>query len=668
MTWSRLCQRWNRLPSTPTRRGRRAWHRCTALVVVAFVWGLTSMTGVVRAQDPAAVDSVVAVINVKDADLRDVLRTIGEQHNLNLMVDNRIDRRVTVRLAEVPVMEAVRFLCQQYGLNLSRSGQIWRIQPRPEAPPPPPPPLDITVTDSLLSIDVRSADLERVMRSVSEQSSINVMVRAGVKGSLTGRLVDVPVRSGLDMLLANNGFVVRDHDGVLHIDRAGFEEASGGGTRSFWVQVTDSLVTLDVTEAPIAQVIREIAAQMEVQLFTYAPPQGAITAKVYALTLDETLNLLLKGTNTTFRKQDGVYLIGNAETRGFSSTALVRLQHNSAEDVLELFPEEIRSKAVLQLVPQQNAIIITASQDLIVEARQFIDEVDHPTPQILIEALVVDFIATDLFELGLTFGTDAATSAEAADEAFSFGSGEGRLGGLTARADRTAANRYLNGLGNLVNIRNLGRLPQDFFVQLHALSLEGKANIRSRPQISTVNGKSASMSIGTTQYYILDTNTPLQSPNNLFLQQSQRFEKIEANVKLELTPWVSASGEVTTQIRPEFSSPVGEFDPNVPPTINSRVFDSTVRLRDGETIILGGLVEDIENVTYNKVPILGSIPLLGRLFRNTSRDSKKSELIIFLTPHVFYGDERDSEKWKALQDGFEHARVEDLESKRFIIR
>ncbi|MEM6647184.1 MAG: hypothetical protein AAF730_13130 [Bacteroidota bacterium] len=637
-------------------------------MVVAFVWGLTSMTGVVRAQDPAAVDSVVAVINVKDADLRDVLRTIGEQHNLNLMVDNRIDRRVTVRLAEVPVMEAVRFLCQQYGLNLSRSGQIWRIQPRPEAPPPPPPPLDITVTDSLLSIDVRSADLERVMRSVSEQSSINVMVRAGVKGSLTGRLVDVPVRSGLDMLLANNGFVVRDHDGVLHIDRAGFEEASGGGTRSFWVQVTDSLVTLDVTEAPIAQVIREIAAQMEVQLFTYAPPQGAITAKVYALTLDETLNLLLKGTNTTFRKQDGVYLIGNAETRGFSSTALVRLQHNSAEDVLELFPEEIRSKAVLQLVPQQNAIIITASQDLIVEARQFIDEVDHPTPQILIEALVVDFIATDLFELGLTFGTDAATSAEAADEAFSFGSGEGRLGGLTARADRTAANRYLNGLGNLVNIRNLGRLPQDFFVQLHALSLEGKANIRSRPQISTVNGKSASMSIGTTQYYILDTNTPLQSPNNLFLQQSQRFEKIEANVKLELTPWVSASGEVTTQIRPEFSSPVGEFDPNVPPTINSRVFDSTVRLRDGETIILGGLVEDIENVTYNKVPILGSIPLLGRLFRNTSRDSKKSELIIFLTPHVFYGDERDSEKWKALQDGFEHARVEDLESKRFIIR
>ena len=172
----------------------------------------------------------------------------------------------------------------------------------------------------------------------------------------------------------------------------------------------------------------------------------------------------------------------------------------------------------------------------------------------------------------------------------------------------------------------------------------------SRPQIATLNGHTASLKIGTTQYYLLRTQTPYQNPNQVLIQQSQRFEKIEANVVLEITPWVSASGEITADIRPEFSTPVGEFDPDIPPTINTRVLESTVRLRDGETIILGGLIQDEERITYSKVPILGGLPLVGRLFRSKSSERVKSEQVIFLTPHVFYGDERDNQKWERLKE------------------
>jgi len=120
-------------------------------------------------------------------------------------------------------------------------------------------------------------------------------------------------------------------------------------------------------------------------------------------------------------------------------------------------------------------------------------------------------------------------------------------------------------------------------------------------------------------------------------------------VKLEITPWVSASGEVTTEIRPEFSTPVGTLDPAVPPTINSRVMDSIVRLRDGETIILGGLIQDRKVATLNKVPFFGQIPLLGRLFRSRSHDIQKSELVLYLTPHVFYGED-EAERWMDLRE------------------
>jgi len=107
---------------------------------------------------------------------------------------------------------------------------------------------------------------------------------------------------------------------------------------------------------------------------------------------------------------------------------------------------------------------------------------------------------------------------------------------------------------------------------------------------------------------------------------------------------------VTVDIKPEFNTPVGTFSSEIPPTINSRVLDSTVRLKDGETIILGGLIQETEIDNVNKVPILGNIPLLGRLFRNKRTSTVKSELVVFVTPYVFYGDGGDSYRWNQLRD------------------
>ena len=122
---------------------------------------------------------------------------------------------------------------------------------------------------------------------------------------------------------------------------------------------------------------------------------------------------------------------------------------------------------------------------------------------------------------------------------------------------------------------------------------------------------------------------------------------------MEITPWVSASGDVTVDIKPEFKTPVGSLSSEVPPTINSRILDSTVRLKDGETIILGGLIQESNVDNVNKVPILGNIPLLGRLFRNKSTSTIKSELVVFVTPHVFYGDGDDAYRWRQLQNDME---------------
>ncbi|MDX1545800.1 MAG: type II and III secretion system protein [Rhodothermales bacterium] len=614
---------------------------------------------------PEAARALLTMLNVKDADLRDVFRTIAHEHSINLMVDNRIERRVTVRLAALPVIEALRFLCMQNGLALSRTGHIFRIAPKPEPPPVPEPPPRVAVREGLLTVDLRGDDLERVVRLVAQQSGQNIIVRRGVGGTLTGSLRGIPLEEGLRALAATNGFAIRRIDGIYHIDRLGMDAEGGPAARAFFVEARDSLIHLDVVDAPIAHILREIAAQTDADLITYDTPEERITAKADSLTLEAALDLLLRRTRATYRREGARYFIGDRETSGIADTRLIRLHHLRAEAALDLLPPRIREHATLQVVREHNGLMVTGTRDVIVEVEHIVREVDHPTPQILIEALVVDFEANDLFEFGLGFGRNREEALAARREGYRFEGGATEdAAGLQIGGNGHQVNDFLRDYvdpltNGLFGVRTVGRLPSDFFLHIRALSAEGRATIRSRPQIATLNGHTASLKIGTTQYYILRTQTPYQNPNQVLLQNTQRFEKIEANVVLDITPWVSASGEITADIRPEFSMPVGEFDPDVPPTINTRVLESTVRLRDGETIILGGLIQDEERALHNKVPVLGSIPLLGRLFRSTTRDKVKSELVIFLTPHVFYGDARDEAKWQRLREAMDLKGLDD---------
>jgi type IV pilus assembly protein PilQ len=186
---------------------------------------------------------------------------------------------------------------------------------------------------------------------------------------------------------------------------------------------------------------------------------------------------------------------------------------------------------------------------------------------------------------------------------------------------------------------NIGKLPSNFYLNLKALEQKGVANIRSRPLLATLNGTPASLSIGTTQYFLLNTTTPYRDQTQLYLQQSQNFQSIDADVKLDITPYVGSDGQITVEIKPDFKTPVGTFSADVPPTINKRSMSSTLIMREGETIVLGGLIQESETETRTQTPILGSIPLLGYLFSHTTKSKDKSELIIYVTPHISYGEE-----------------------------
>jgi len=134
---------------------------------------------------------------------------------------------------------------------------------------------------------------------------------------------------------------------------------------------------------------------------------------------------------------------------------------------------------------------------------------------------------------------------------------------------------------------------------------------------------------------------PIQNQINSTFIEQERIQQVEASISFEITPWVGPNNQLTLEVLPDFQTPVGEFSPdkNLIPAINTRRLESTLRLNDGETIVIGGLIQEIESERESKIPILGDIPLIGALFTTTYKQTKKSEMLIYITPHIFYEDE-----------------------------
>jgi general secretion pathway protein D len=169
---------------------------------------------------------------------------------------------------------------------------------------------------------------------------------------------------------------------------------------------------------------------------------------------------------------------------------------------------------------------------------------------------------------------------------------------------------------------------------LRAIATAGKTEFLSRPSILTRNSQQATISLG--QEVPLVTNTRFDTLGN----QINTVSYTSVGIILKVTPFITSDGLVEMIVTPESSS-LADRSQWVPisggalaPVINSRIADTVVVVPDGQTVIIGGLMENAKAKTENKIPYISSIPLLGNLFKHTIKDNSKTELMIFLTPHI----------------------------------
>ncbi len=399
----------------------------------------------------------------------------------------------------------------------------------------------------------------------------------------------------------------------------GSGSTNGGSTRED-VVVRDGKISIYAVRAKLLPLLARLAQQTGASLVaddTVKDREVSVTLE--DLTLDETLTALTSGYGLAYAKtDDGVYMIADGTpsdlaTYRLSSTESFRMKYIKAQTASGLLPTFLYS--FLHVNEAQNAVVVTAPAPMLDKIRTDFGKVDIAPPQIMIEALAVEVASTSDLDaaLGAFFQNDR----------------------MTASMD--------TGTGD-ITYRTIGQLPTEFQANLRALVASGRARVRSNPRMAAVNGQQADLFIGQTKFIKVSVNT--------FGGKQEYIQGVDVGVKLQVRPWTGGNGEITVTLQPEVSNISEQERETGLPVLSTRRAETTVRVKDGETIMIGGLTQRQEYRTRTKVPILGDIPVLGALFQSTKSSSTNSELVVFVTPHILTetGRLKDETKEQALRE------------------
>jgi type IV pilus assembly protein PilQ len=426
------------------------------------------------------------------------------------------------------------------------------------------------------TLDARDVELSDVIRLLARESGRNVVADATVKPvHVTLRIADVDFDEALATL----------------VDAYGLQTHRDGRT----IIVGDA-ASMNRRFADDAS-----AGGTQTQLFAlrHARPEDAAAALTAALAPGtvvvpdrRTAAVLVTGSATTIDRAQRIVraldtpVFGPGGTGGMQTIALHNLRAGDAVKALK----SIAPDGALFADDRQNIVVVSGNAELRATVATLLDALDAPGRQVLFEVRVADVQPlNDQLNIGLTFG----------------GAGYDATGG---------------GLGAFPYAVTKSSLAIN--AQINALIEHGHATIIAQPRITTLNNHEASLLIGS-QYPVVTVNQQTGYPS---------VQTIDVGVRLRLTPTIGDDGTITAELHPEYSQ-ISGFNASFP-IIANRKIDATLRVHDGETIVLGGLFEDVDSETITKFPLLGDIPILGGIFRNRQRSHTKDEVLFFITPHI----------------------------------
>lgn len=410
--------------------------------------------------------------------------------------------------------------------------------------------------------------------------------------------------------------------------------------------------TLDFSRAPVGLVLEGLCRQHGYNLVLNSSVTDTVSVYLDGLEFDQALEHLAQVTGLDFRR-DGTTLVVIGATVQTRLMNLSYIDARSARDALLKFCSgRGRVEAFVgQVVGAAgggdplgtgNALLLTDVPANLERMVRMVEELDRAPAQVMIEAKLVETTLGRDEKLGIDWHLSMTGSGGSMPTTFPFQ--KSSTGGVFTPTPPAPTSSTDDG-GSAESTFPPGEVwpsptPGSFvFGRLNAtglsatldlLSKRGTTNLVSAPRVTTLDGRPAEVLVG------------LSVPIALYERQRETgileiigYEQQEIGMKLSVQPRVTRDGKILLKVRPEVSEIVeyrGQF--NERPVTRTRSAEAEIIVQDGETIVLGGMIQEVERKTESKVPILGDIPLLGLLFRHKSVQKEKLDLLVFVTPRI----------------------------------
>lgn len=481
--------------------------------------------------------------------------------------------------------------------------------------------IDGALSTGKITVDFKEAEIDKVLKVISYKSGVNIVASPDVAGTVTIRLVDVPWLDALKTIISAYGYGYEQKENIII------------------VAPIEKLTAQKKQEVELAQVQPTLVEVFYLKYIDAGDAKKAIEPQISA----------------------------RGKITALESTGQSGWEFGAGDDVGK------RKRITEGRISRSKTLIVTDVPPVLDKIKKIIAEIDAKPQQILIETRIIEANKDRLRDIGLDWGT-GSTGAESATLSFT-PAGKNRAGvttnelGSHSLADIITPSSFGPKSSGLTSANAGLKLAfrkltgANFEAILHALEEDVTANTLSAPRILTLNNQEATILVGQ-KYPLVKTDVSTES-GKITGSTLQKYQDI--GIQLNVVPQISDKEYINMIIHPVVSSFTETLEIKSDsgailskyPIINTREAETQVLIKDGETIVIGGLLKDVKTRGRTGIPFLGSIPLIGFLFQRQTNDIEKIDLLVFITAHILKEGEFTEAYIATLEE-----RVNTLQSKK----
>jgi len=559
-------------------------------------------------------------LNLKDADISTLINTVSKFTGKNFVVDPRVKGRVTVisasPLARDELYQIFLSILEVHGIATIPVGNIIKIVPNSKA--------------KQGSIPTGNSG-----RSISGDQVITRIIR--VKNVTAAQLVPIlrpliPQQGHLAAYPSKNVLIITDRaENVARLTKIIHRID----------QVSDSSIeVIALNHASASEIVRILTGLMR--------NKGKVGAQISFAADDRTNSILLSGEGPARLRYRALISHLDTPLDAEGGTRVIYLHYAKAKDMVSVLTGVSKTLQTSKTKPgargaaafgnnvsiqadeSSNALVITAPADVFRSLQRVIRKLDIRRAQVIVEAIIAEVSADKSRELGVQWAIDGSPSGKGAIGVVNFGGA-----GSIANVGATIAAGGVPSLGDGAAI-GFGRFNSstiNFAAIVRALSNDADSNILSTPSIVTLDNQQAEIVVGENVPFVTGEFSSAGSASGT-VNPFRTIERQDVGLTLRVTPQINEGDAIKLDIEQEVSSVIPSSTGASDLTTSKRSIKTSVMVDDGRTIVLGGLMDDTLTQTHQSVPVLGSIPLLGRLFSYDVTNKRKRNLMIFLRPSI----------------------------------